>query len=95
MADKNHKMPTKIKFFNTVFYSLLFEDSCASVFIDKKVKKKSQNSRIKVFLTLFACCWKDPDPDVVPNKIITIRIREAQNHHTNPTAPKPDPQHCI
>jgi hypothetical protein len=68
------KMPIKNKFFPKLFCLLLFEGSQGTftwVFIDKKSKRSHKIVEIKVFLTFFACCWKDLDPDPDPYKIMT------------------------
>ncbi len=44
------------------FCLLLFEGTFTSVIIDKKSRRGHEKVEIKVFLTFFACLWKDPDP---------------------------------
>jgi hypothetical protein len=61
----------------------------------KKSKKSHKIAEIKVFLTLFVCCWKDPDRDPDPYKIITDPDPGGPIPYESYTAPDPDPQHCI
>ncbi len=78
------KMPTKKKFFffSKPFCLLLFEGpTFTSVFKDKKSKRSKIIVEINVFLTFFACWWKDPDP-VGP-----------VTYGTDPA--DPDPQHWL
>ncbi len=53
----------KANFFKTVFCLLLFEVTYTSFFKDKKFERSLKTAGRKVFLTIFACWSKDPDPD--------------------------------
>ncbi len=56
--DANKK---KIK--KKFFCLLLFEGTFTLFFKDKKSQRSHKTVGIKVFLTIFAWCYKDPDPD--------------------------------
>jgi hypothetical protein len=64
----------KKSFFSKFFFPFFFlrvHYNQFSLFIDIKVKKKSQNCRNQGFSYFFACLRKDPDPDQDPDKILT------------------------
>jgi hypothetical protein len=67
-----------------VFCLLLFEGKFTSFFKDKKVIKKSQNSRNPGFPYYFYLMIEGSGSS-------GKRIREIQQH----TDPDPDPQHCL
>ncbi len=49
---------------------------------------------IKVFLTLFAFCWKNPDPDSRSGfEQNNYHPDPGGQNHTDPTDQDPDPQH--
>ncbi len=54
----------KTKFLNKIFCLLLFEGTFTSFFKEKKSKRSRKTVGIKVFLTVFAWWYKDPDPDL-------------------------------
>ncbi len=72
---------TKNYFFIQIFFLLPSEGKCTSVFIDKKSKRSHKIVEIKVFLTFFACWWKNSDP----YKIMSAPDPGGQKHT--------DPQH--
>ncbi len=54
------KQPTKNMFFAYYFLKVHLHQSSKI-----KSQKKLQKEEIKVFLTFFACSWKDPDLDKI------------------------------
>jgi hypothetical protein len=54
-------MPTKFKYsFQSFFAYYFLKVHLISVFKDKKSKRSHKIVETKVFLTFFACLWKDP-----------------------------------
>jgi hypothetical protein len=57
------KTSTKTNFLKKLFCLLLFEGTFTSLFENKKIQKKSQNSWNQDFSYFFCLMIKDPDPD--------------------------------
>ncbi len=83
LQDPNKKANLK-----KVFLLLLFEYTFTSFFKDKKSKWSHKTVGIKVFLTIFAWWWKEPDPD----PYLWLMVPDPGGpKQTDPT--DPDPQH--
>ncbi len=82
LQDANKKL-----IYKKIFCILLFEGTFSSIFKNKKVKKKSRNSRNQGFFL----------PFLLNDRRIRIKIQEAQKQVDPDPDPDsdPDPQHCI